>query len=167
MTMLDVLTIRPLRHCYQTRLSKFTVAAFLLFGLDGCSGSLTTVSQKPDFTLATPLGPASVSVCRSLPGMTDKESEALVRTAMQQVLPGVTATEPIALPFSRLRIVWRVIPDPRGASSTLVLNIFDGSDTLWYDEEIITNDDPQDAVLFTIEGMSKRLAATIQQRAGP
>jgi hypothetical protein len=86
---------------------------------------------------------------------------------MQQVLPGVTATEPIALPFSRLRIVWRVIPDPRGASSTLVLNIFDGSDTLWYDEEIITNDDPQDAVLFTIEGMSKRLAATIQQRAGP
>ena len=166
MMMLDVLTTRPTRRRHRRRLSKFVVAAFLLFGLGGCTGSPTTLAQKPDFVLATPIGPASVNVRQSLPGMTDEDSEALFRIAMRQALPNITRQDPLAQPLPRLRIVWHVIPDPRGASSRLVVNIFDGSDPFWYDEEIITNDDPRDAMLFTIEGMSKKLAAAVQQRAG-
>jgi hypothetical protein len=165
-TALGVLPTHPKLGYSRLRLRKLTIAAFLLSGLGGCARSPMTLAQKADFMLATPIGPASVSVRRSLPGMTDEESEALVRIAMQQALPRVIAAEPVARPFPRLQIVWQVTPDPRGASSTLVVDIFDGFNPFWYDEEIISNDDPRDAVQFTIEGMSKKLAATIQRRVG-
>jgi hypothetical protein len=133
----------------------------LLLGPAGCAGSRTTLASAPDFEVMTGAGMASVSIRQPLPGATDAESVACVRSAMERASPGTVVAGPVEQPFPSRRIVWHVDPTASRGAFRLMVNIFDGSTPYAYEETLVDNGAPRDAILSAIESMSGQLLNAI------
>jgi hypothetical protein len=145
----------------QPRLSAIALAMMALLALAACTGSPTTMALQPNFAMATSDGITSVSVRNTLPGMTDREFARIVRAGMERAAPGTLVLAPVQVPFPQLRTVWHVNPnDPRGSTSRLVVNIFNGSTPFAYAQEVVSNSAPPDTIADTIETMTRRLIAS-------
>jgi hypothetical protein len=142
-----------------SRASAVALALMALFGPAACTGSPATLALRPDFEVKTLGGIDSVSVRESLPGMTDREFEQLIRMGMGRAAPGSVLSGPVEPPFPRCRIVWHVNPGGGRGVSTLVVNIFDGSDPVAYEQEVVTNSAPTVAIVGAIESVTRRLIA--------
>jgi hypothetical protein len=78
---------------------------------------------------------------------------------MGRAAPGSVLSGPVEPPFPRCRIVWHVNPGGGRGVSTLVVNIFDGSDPVAYEQEVVTNSAPTVAIVGAIESVTRRLIA--------
>jgi hypothetical protein len=147
--------------------SRASVVAFALvslFGPAACTGSPATLALRPAFEVKTLGGIASVSSRGSLPGMTDSEFEQLVRMGMERAAPGSVLPGPVEAPFPQCRIVWHVNPSVGPGVSTLVVNIFDGSVPVAYEQGMVTSSAPTAAITYAIESVTKRLIASYTHR---
>jgi hypothetical protein len=137
------------------------LALGLLFGPSACTGSPSTLALQPDFEVRTAAGVASVSIRQSFPGTTDAEFTQLVRTGMERATPGDVLGEPVDPPFPSRRIVWHVNPSSSRSTSQLMVNVFDGSVPYAYEQEVLENGAPPDAIRSAVRSMSERLLADI------
>jgi hypothetical protein len=76
------------------------------------------------------------------------------RAASDAVLP-----VPVQRPSPEFRIVWHVHPYGHGNTSRLVVNIFKASAPFAYEQAVVDNSAPRDAIVGTIESMTRRLIA--------
>jgi hypothetical protein len=149
----------PVTPPKRLQIALIAVSPLSLFGLTACLGSPRVPVQQPTFELKSPTGLVGVSIRRPLPGRTDSEFEALVKSGMLQAIPTSTLVTPIAAPFPERRLVWHVSVDvPRG-TSRLILNMFEGSRAVAYDQEHIGSDASNVEILAAIESMTQRLDA--------
>ncbi len=147
-----------------SRASVVALALMSLVGPAACTGSPATLALQPDFEVKTLGGVASVSIRESLPGMTDSEFEQLVRIGMGRAAPGSVLPGPVEAPFPQCRIVWHVNPSAHPGVSTLVVNIFDGSVPVAYEQEVVTNSAPMATITGAIESGSRRLINSYTHR---
>jgi hypothetical protein len=86
----------------------------------------------------------------------------LVRTGMERATPGDLLEKPVdpPFPFPWRRIVWHVNLGLRGVSR-LSVNVFDGSASYAYEQEVLENGAPPGAITSAVRSMSKRLLADI------
>jgi hypothetical protein len=94
-----------------------------------------------------------------LPGRTDSESKTLVKTGMLQALPTSTLEASLTAPFPERRFVWHVSADVPYGTSRLILNVFEGSRAVAYDQEEVGSTPSTVALLAAIESMTRRLIA--------
>jgi hypothetical protein len=134
-----------------------------LLGPAACTGSPATLELQPDFAVKTPNAIISVSIRESLPGMTDSEFEQLVRKSMARALPGHVVRGPVKPPFPRCRVVWHVEPTGPRAVSMLMVNIFDGSVPVAYEEDTVVNSAPTAALTYAIDLLTTQLLAPYAQ----
>lgn len=142
-------------------------AAALLLGLVACTGSPATLALPPDFAVMTTGGVAGVSIREALPGATEAQFTQLVRTGMEQAVPGRVLAGPLDPPYPELRIVWHVNPTASRGASQLVVNAFDGAVPYAYEQEIVADDAPTATVASAVDAMSTRLLATMEAYATP
>ena len=79
---------------------------------------------------------------------------------MERAAPGAVLPGPVEAPFPMRRIVWHVIPIVPGGASRLVVNIFDGSVPVAYEQEVVTNSAPTATITYAIESATRRLIAS-------
>jgi hypothetical protein len=141
------------------RLPIALIAAWLLslFGLTACVSSPSVPVQPPAFELKSSEALASVDIRDPLPTRTDRESEALVETGMLRALPTLTLA-PVTAPFPERRFVWHVSADIPYGTSRLILNVFEGSRAVAYDQEDVGSSPSNGALLAAIESMTRRLS---------
>jgi hypothetical protein len=96
--------------------------------------------------------------------MTDSEFEQLVRMGMGRAAPGSVLPGPVGASLAQCRIVWHVNPGVGPGVSTLVVNIFDGSVPVAYEQEVVTNSAPTAAITYAIESATRRLFASYAHR---
>jgi hypothetical protein len=109
--------------------------------------------------MKTPAGTASVSIRESVPGLTDSEFEQLVRTGMERAAPNAVLSGPVQPPFPQIRIVWHVNRYGHDGESSLVVNIFKGSEPFAYEQEVIDSGAPRATIVGAVESMTNRLIA--------
>jgi hypothetical protein len=143
----------------QSRRSLVALALGLLIGPTACTGSPTTLALQPDFAMKTSAGIASVSIRESPPSLTGREFEQLVRTGMDRAAPGAVLPDPVHAPFPPFRIVWHVNPNGPHGTSKLVVNIFNESAPVAYEQATVDNSAPPIAIMHTVETMTKQLVA--------
>ena len=141
------------------------LALVLLFGPAACAGSHAR-APRSDFEVNALGGIASVGIRASLPGMTDSEFEQLVRMGMGRVVEGGVLPGPVAAPLPQCHIVWNVNPSAGRGVSTLIVNIFDGSAPVAYEEEIVSNSAPTATIVGAIESVTSRLLAPCTDAEG-
>jgi hypothetical protein len=124
-----------------------------------CTGSPATLALQPDFAMTTPVGIASVSMRESVPGLTDSEFEQLVRTGMGRAAPNAVLSGPVQPPFPQFRIVWHVSRYGHDGASSLVVNIFKGSEPFASEQVVIESVAPPETIVAAVESMTKRLFA--------
>jgi hypothetical protein len=78
---------------------------------------------------------------------------------MLQAIPTSTPVTSLTAPFPQRRLVWHVSVDVPHGTSRLILNMFDGSRAVAYDQEHIGSDASKDEILAAIEAMTQRLDA--------
>jgi hypothetical protein len=96
--------------------------------------------------------------------MTDNAFEQLVRMGMGRAAPGGVLPGPVGASLPQCRIVWHVNPSVGPGVSTLVVNIFDGSVPVAYEQGMVTNSAPTAAITYAIESVTKRLIASYTHR---
>ena len=143
----------------RSRSSIVALALGLLIGPAACTGSPTTLALQPDFAIKTSAGIASVSIRESPPGLTGREFEQLVRTGMDRAAPGAVLPDPVHAPFPPVRIVWHVNPIGPHGTSKLVVNIFNESAPVAYEQATVDNSAPPIAIMRTVESLTNRLIA--------
>jgi hypothetical protein len=143
-----------------SRASVIALALVSMFGPAACTGSPTTLALRPDFEVKTLGGIAGVSIRTSLPGMTDSEFEQLVRMGMERAAPGSVLPGPVEAPFPQCRIVWHVNSGVGPGVSTLIVNIFDGSIPVAYEQEAVTNSASTATITYAIESATRKLIAS-------
>jgi hypothetical protein len=134
-------------------------------GLAACTGSPATLALQPDFDMATPAGTASVSIRQAPLGMPDRQFLRLVEAGMEHAAPGSVNPGPVNPPFPVRRIVWHVTFNPRGGTSRVVVNVFNGSVPYAYEQDVIENDAPKRVLTYTIRSLSSRLLADMAARS--
>jgi hypothetical protein len=112
---------------------------------------------RPDFTVNTSAGVASVSIRNSLLAMTDNEFEQLIRRSAEHTWPGGLRSAPIQPPFPRCRIVWHVNPGVSRGVSTLIVNVFDGSVPVAHEQEVVSNSAPMVTIARAIDSATSRI----------
>jgi hypothetical protein len=143
--------------------AKWTQIAFILVSLPSlswltaCVGSPRVLAQQPTFELNSPAGLVGVSIRSPLPGRTDSEFEALVKSGMLQAIPNSTPVTLPTAPFPQRRLVWHVSLDVNRGTSRLILNVFEGSRALTYDQEHMGSDASKAEILAAVESMTQRL----------
>jgi hypothetical protein len=144
------------------RASSF-VTLLALSAVSACTGSPATLALRPDFELATPTGPASVSIRQAPPDMTLAEFDQTVKSGMETALTANLEPAPAMGPFPDQRIVWHVTTMPGRGHSRLIVNVFDGSVPFAYEQQMIDNADTQDVLAGTVQSMTSRLFAAIDR----
>jgi hypothetical protein len=134
-----------------------------LSAVSACAGSPATVEMRPDFQVATAVGPVSVSIREAPPGMTLEEFDPVVKSGMEAALATSVAPAPPAGPFPKRRIVWHVDTIPPRGVSNLIVNVFDGSVPFAYEQQEVDNGDPPDVVTGVVRSMTHRLFAAIER----
>jgi hypothetical protein len=132
-------------------------------GLTACTGSPATLAIPPDFEVMTPEGLASVSVREPAPELTDAAFERVVMTGMQAAMPGSMVTQPTTAPYPQRRIVWHVNPTPARGVSRLIVNVFDGSVPLAYEQDVVADSSPTSVITYKVTSLTKRLVARYAQ----
>ena len=135
------------------------VSLLSLFGLTACVGSPRVLAQQPTFELNSPTGLVGVSIRSPLPGRTDSEFKTLVKSGMLQAIPTSTLVTPLTAPFPQRRLVWHVSIDVPHGTARLILNMFEGSRAVAYNQEHIGSDASRGEILAAIESMTQRLDA--------
>ncbi len=93
--------------------------------------------------------------------MSDSEFARIVRLGMERAARGTVVLDPIRAPFPQLRAVWHVnANDPRGSTSKLVVNIFNGPTPFACAQEVLSNNAPPDMIEDTVETMTRQLLAS-------
>jgi hypothetical protein len=141
----------------RSRPSLVALALGLLIGPAACTGSPTTVALQPDFAMKTSAGIASVSIRESPPGLTGSEFEQIVRTGMDRAAPGAVLPDPVHAPFPTFRIVWHVNPDGPHGTSKLVVNVFNETAPVAYEQATVDNSAPPIEIMHTVESLTNRL----------
>lgn len=139
------------------RLALLAGSALAGMALAGCTGSPATLALQPAFAVVTSAGPASVSIRERLPNLGDAGSVQLIRTGMQEAMPGTVVPGPVAAPFPHRRIVWHVNPDSTRGVTRLMVNIFDGARPVADAQDLVANDAPPAALMRAIRGLTRRL----------
>jgi hypothetical protein len=130
----------------------------ILGGAAGCGGPRPT-ALHPDFEVVTSAGIASVSIREPLPGLTDEDSVRVLRAGMARIMPVSSDQASMAPPFPQRRIVWHVEPTSGRGTSRVIVNIFDGSVPVAYEQDVVDNDVSTTTLTFTIESLTRRLLA--------
>ena len=146
----------PVARAERLQIAFAVVSLLSLFGLTACVGS---PGQQPTFALKSPSGLVGVSIRSPLPGRTDSEFETLVKSGMLQAIPSSTLVPPLTAPFPERRLVWHVSVDVPHGTSRLILNMFEGSRAVAYNQEHIGSDASSVEILAAIESMTQRLDA--------
>jgi hypothetical protein len=131
--------------------------------VSACTGSPATLEMRPNFQVATAIGPASVSIREAPPGMTLEEFDRAVKSGMESALAASVEPAPAAGPFPERRIVWHVDTIPPRGVSNLIVNVFDGSVAFAYEQQEVDNGDPPDVVTGVVRSMTRRLFAAIER----
>ena len=145
------------RRLLRSSLIGLSVASMV--GLSACASSPSVLSIPPAFAINTPTGVKSVSIREPLPGTTDEESIQLVKAGMERAAPGSVLSGPLEPPYPTQRIVWHVASTDDEGTSRLIVNVFDGSTAVAYEEDTVANTAPQGTLLATIQSMTTRLLA--------
>jgi hypothetical protein len=134
-----------------------------LSAVSACTGSPATLALRPDFELATRTGLASVSIREAPSEMTLAEFDRTVKVGMKKALGSSIEPSPTVGPFPERRIVWHVNPMPARGVSRLVVNVFNGSVPFAYEQQVVDNADTPDALVGTVQSMTRRLFAAIDR----
>lgn len=143
--------------------TSFIMSLLALSAVSACAGSPATLEMRPDFQVATAIGPASVSIREAPPGMTLEEFDRVVKSGMESALAESIEPAPAAGPFPDRRVVWHVDTIPPRGVSNLIVNVFDGSVPFAYEQQEVDNDDPPDVVTGVVKSMTRRLFAAIER----
>jgi len=149
----------PVARAKRLPISLIAVSLLSLFGLTACVGSPRVLVQQPTFELKSPTGLVGVGIRSPLPGRTDSEFETLVKSGVLQAIPTSTLVPQLTAPFPEHRLVWHVSVDVPHGTSRLILNMFEGSRAVAYDQEHIGSDASNVEILAAIESMTQRLVA--------
>jgi hypothetical protein len=149
----------PVRRAKRLQIALIAVPPLSLLALTACVGSPRILAQQPAFELKSSTGLTGVSIRMPLPDRTDSEFETLVKTGMLQAVPTSTLVAPVTAPFPERQLVWHVSVDVPDGTSRLILNMFEGSVAVAYEQEHIGSDASNVEILPAIESMTRRLSA--------
>jgi hypothetical protein len=139
------------------------VTLLALSFVSACTGSPATLALRPNFELATPTGPTSVSIRQAPPDMTLAEFDRTVKSGMETALTASLEPTPAVGPFPEQRIVWHVNTMPGRGRSRLLVNVFDGSVPFAYEQQLIDDADTPDVLAGTVQSMTRRLFVAIDR----